>query len=51
VSKIPSLIVAVGGYLVTILWLMVGIILRTTSAGRLEARRLAYLALDPPPRA
>jgi glycosyltransferase involved in cell wall biosynthesis len=51
VSRIPSLIVAVGGYLVTILWLMVGIILRTTSAGRLEARRLAYLALDPPPRA
>lgn len=49
VPKLPSLVVAVGGYLVMILSLMVGIILRTTSAGRLEARRLAYLALEPPP--
>ena len=43
VPKFPSLIVAVGGYLMTILTLIVGIVLRATSAGRLEAKRLAYL--------
>jgi len=45
VPKFPSLIVAVGGYLMAVLALMVGVILRTTSAGQLEARRLAYLNL------
>jgi glycosyltransferase involved in cell wall biosynthesis len=43
VPKIPSLIVAVGGYLLAVLSLVVGVILRTTSAGRLEAKRFAYL--------
>ena len=43
VPKFPSLIVAVGGYVMMVLSLMVGVILRTTSAGRLEARRFAYL--------
>lgn len=43
VLKLPSLIVAVGGYLITVLCLMVGVILRTTATGRLEAMRFAYL--------
>jgi glycosyltransferase involved in cell wall biosynthesis len=42
VPKIPSLIVAVGGYLLAVLSLVVGVILRITSAGSLEARRFAY---------
>ncbi len=47
VPKIPSLIVAVGGYLLAVLSFMVGIILRTTSTGRLEAKRFAYLNVRP----
>ena len=47
VPKFPSLIVAVGAYLLAVLWLVVGIILRTTSAGRLEAKRFAYLNVKP----
>ena len=47
VPKIPSLIVAVGGYLLAVLSLVVGVILRTTSTGRLEAKRFAYLNVRP----
>jgi hypothetical protein len=43
VAKIPSLIVAVGAYLIAVLSLMIGVILRSISSGQLEARRFAYL--------
>jgi hypothetical protein len=45
VPRIPSLVVAVGGYLAMGMSLMVGVILRTTAAARLESKRLAYLAV------
>jgi glycosyltransferase involved in cell wall biosynthesis len=45
VPRVPSLIVAVGGYLAMGMSLMVGVILRTTAAARLESKRLAYLAV------
>ncbi len=44
VAKIPSLIVAVGGYLIAVLSMMIGVILRSISSGQLEARRFAYLS-------
>lgn len=47
VPRFPSLIVAVGGYLLAVLSLVVGVILRTTSTGRLEAKRFAYLNVRP----
>lgn len=50
VLRFPSLIVAVGGYIMSLLALVMGTLLYTTATGRLEARRFRYLDLPPPPR-
>ncbi len=50
VPRYPSLIVAVGVSLVALLCFACGLILDTVSRGRLEQRRLAYLALPGPSR-
>jgi len=50
VLKFPSLIVAVGGYTMSVLCLAMGTLLYTTSTGRLEAKRFQYLGIKPPPR-
>jgi len=43
VKKFPSLIVAVGGYLMALISLVMGTLLYTTSISRLEAKRFKYL--------
>ena len=43
VPKFPSLIVAVGGYVMALLSLVMGILLYTTSITRLEMKRFRYL--------
>lgn len=43
VLKFPSLIVAVGGYLMALISLIMGTLLYTTSISRLEAKRFKYL--------
>ncbi len=45
VLRLPTLVVAVGGYAMGLLNLVVGIILHTTTIGRLEDKRMAYLAI------
>ena len=45
VPRYPSLIVAVGVYLAAILSVVVGIVQRTSSAARKEAKRFAYLSV------
>jgi hypothetical protein len=50
VLKFPSLIVAVGGYTLAVLCLVMGMLLYTSATGRLEARRLRYLAINAPDR-
>jgi glycosyltransferase involved in cell wall biosynthesis len=48
VLKFPSLIVAVGGYTLAVLCLVIGTLLYTTATGRLEAKRFRYLEIPPP---
>ena len=48
VLKFPSLIVAVGGYTLAVLCLVMGTLLYTTATGRLEAKRFRYLEIPPP---
>ena len=50
VLKFPSLIVAVGGYTLAVLCLVIGTLLYTTATGRLEAKRFRYLEIPPPER-
>jgi len=47
VLKFPSLIVAVGGYTMSLLCLVMGTLQYSTSTGRLEAKRLRYLDIPP----
>jgi len=47
VPRLPTLVVAVGGYAFGLLNLVLGIILHTTTTGRLEVKRMAYLAMSP----
>ena len=47
VLKFPSLIVAVGGYTMAVLCLVMGTLLYTTATGRLEAKRFRYLEVKP----
>jgi glycosyltransferase involved in cell wall biosynthesis len=48
VLKIPSLIVAAGGYLMALISLIMGTLLYTTSISRLEAKRFQYLDIAKP---
>lgn len=50
VPKFPSLIVAIGGYVMALIAVVMGTLLHTTATGRLEAKRLAYLSIPPPAR-
>jgi glycosyltransferase involved in cell wall biosynthesis len=50
VLKFPSLIVAVGGYTLAVLCLVMGTLLYTSATGRLEAKRFRYLEMSPPER-
>ena len=43
VLKFPSLVVAVGGYVMSLVSLIMGTLLYTTSISRLEAKRFVYL--------
>jgi glycosyltransferase involved in cell wall biosynthesis len=47
VSRYPSLIVAVGGYVMALTSLIMGTLLYSTATGRLEAKRLKYLEIEP----
>lgn len=47
VSRFPSLIVAVGGYIMALTSLIMGTLLYTSATGRLEAKRLRYLEIEP----
>ncbi len=47
VPRLPTLIIAVAAYGFTLVSLSFGIILHALTVGRLEARRLAYLAVKP----
>ena len=47
VAKFPSLIVAMGGYIMALLCIILGTVLYTTTTGRLEARHFRYLAVPP----
>ena len=44
VPKLPTLVVAVGGYVIAFVSPIIGIILHAVSIGRREAKRLAYLS-------
>ena len=46
VLKIPSLIVAAGGYVMALISLIMGTLLYTTSVSRLEAKRFQYLDIS-----
>jgi glycosyltransferase involved in cell wall biosynthesis len=46
VLKIPSLIVAAGGYIMALISLIMGTLLYTTSVSRLEAKRFQYLDIS-----
>jgi len=46
VLKFPSLIVAVGGYVMALISLIMGTLLYTTSVSRLEAKRFRYLEIS-----
>ena len=48
VLKFPSLIVAVGGYIMALISLIMGTLLYTTAIGRLEAKRFRYLEIQKP---
>lgn len=50
VLKFPSLVVAVGGYLMALISLVMGTLLYTTATGRLEAKRYRYVSTGPSPR-
>jgi glycosyltransferase involved in cell wall biosynthesis len=47
VSRFPSLIVAVGGYVMALTSLIMGTLLYSSATGRLEAKRLKYLEIGP----
>jgi hypothetical protein len=47
VLKFPSLIVAVSGYTIAVISLVMGTLLWTSARGRLEARRFRYLETPP----
>jgi len=47
VLKFPSLVVAVGGYLMALISLVMGTLLYTTATGRLEAKRYRYVSTGP----
>jgi len=47
VLKFPSLVVAVGGYLMALISLIMGTLLYTTATGRLEAKRYRYINTRP----
>ena len=46
VLKFPSLIVAVGGYVMSLITLIMGTLLYTTSISRLEAKRFQYMEVS-----
>lgn len=46
VLRFPSLIVAVGGYIMALISLIMGTLLYTTAIGRLEAKRFRYLEIQ-----
>lgn len=48
VLKFPSLIVAVGGYIMALISLIMGTLLYTSSISRLEAKRFQYLNIGEP---
>ena len=43
-ERVPTLVVAVGGYVIAFVSPIIGIILHAVSIGRREAKRLAYLS-------
>lgn len=47
VTRLPSLIVAASSAVLALIAFVVGVILHTTTTGRLEAKRFAYLAVTP----
>jgi len=47
VLKFPSLVVAVGGYIMALISLIMGTLLYTTATGRLEAKRYRYVNTRP----
>ena len=47
VTRLPSLVVAVGGYVLAFVSPVIGLILHTSSVSRREAKQLAYLAQPP----
>ena len=49
VPRLPTLVVAVGGYVLAFVGPVIGVILHAVSVSRREAKRLAYLACDPSP--